>query len=83
MKIIVFFIVISFPIKVSLANKKIDLDDVSIKGELHNDQKLRLISRSRNNLKNHIKFRVNYRNRILEELPLKSREKYFYFRPIE
>jgi hypothetical protein len=52
------------------AAKKVDLDDVKIKGELHNDNRLRMMARESNSLGNYVKFRTNYRQDIVEELPM-------------
>lgn len=49
--------------------KKLDLDDMIIKGELHNDDRILLLSRQRNDLKNIINFRENFREEILQQLP--------------
>ena len=68
LKALVFFMVMVLP-TLGWAQKKLDLDDVSIKGELHNDDRLRISARERNNLKNYIKFRSNYRQEISEGLP--------------
>ncbi|MBK8204863.1 MAG: hypothetical protein IPL83_03075 [Bdellovibrionales bacterium] len=46
-----------------------DLDDVTIKGELHNDDRLKLLARQKNELKNYVKYRTNYRSEIVEDLP--------------
>ncbi len=58
-------------------NKKLDLDDLMIKGELHNDDRLLILSRQRNELKNFIKFRTNYREEILEQVPKQQVKKKF------
>lgn len=58
-------------------NKKLDLDDLMIKGELHSDDRLMILSRQKNELKNFIKFRTNYRNEILEQLPKPQPKKKF------
>lgn len=58
-------------------NKKLDLDDLMIKGELHNDDRLLILSRQRNELKNFIKFRTNYREEILEQVPKPQIKKKF------
>jgi len=50
-------------------SKKLDLDDLMIKGELHNDDRMLILARQRNELKNFIRFRTNYRSEILEQLP--------------
>ncbi len=49
--------------------KKLDLDDMIIKGELHNDDRILLLSRQRNDLKNIINFRENFREEILQQIP--------------
>ena len=51
------------------AQNKLDLDDLSIKGELHDDNRLRMLARDRNELRNFVKFRTNYRNEMIEGLP--------------
>ena len=48
---------------------KMDLDDLMIKGELHNDDRLLILSRQKNEMKNFVKFRTNYREEILQQLP--------------
>ncbi|MCB0391741.1 MAG: hypothetical protein KDD58_10635 [Bdellovibrionales bacterium] len=68
LKICFVFFVLTFSSNV-FAQKKLDLDDINIKGELHNDNRLRLVSRDKNSLKNYVKFRTNYRKAIVEELP--------------
>ena len=49
--------------------KRLDLEDVMIKGELYGDDRLNFLNRQENELKNYIKFRTNYRKEIIEELP--------------
>ncbi len=51
------------------AKNKVDLEDVAIKGELQNDNRLRILSRERNQLKNYVKYRTNYRPEVLEDQP--------------
>lgn len=50
-------------------SKKLDLDDLTIKGELHSDDRLLILSRQKNELKNYIKFRTNFRKEISQEWP--------------
>lgn len=57
--------------------KKMDLDDLTIKGELHGDDRLMIFSRQRNELKNFVKFRKSYRAEILQQLPEKSPKREF------
>ena len=47
---------------------RIDLDDMMIKGELHNDDRINIMSRSKNELKNFVKFRTSYKDEMLQEL---------------
>lgn len=47
---------------------KIDLDDMMIKGELHNDDRINITSRQKNELKNYVKFRTSYKEEILQEV---------------
>jgi hypothetical protein len=49
---------------------RVDLDDMMIKGELHNDDRLMIISRQKNELKNYVKFRTTFREEMLQELPV-------------
>ncbi|MCB0421314.1 MAG: hypothetical protein KDD61_09970 [Bdellovibrionales bacterium] len=50
------------------AQSKMDLDDLQIKGELHNDDRLRLLAREKNKLKNFVKFRTDFRSEITQGL---------------
>lgn len=58
-------------------SKKLDLDDFDIKGEVHNDNQLSIMSRQKNELKNFIKYRKNYRQEILQQLPEERDKKRF------
>ncbi len=51
------------------AKNKLDLDDLDVKGELVNDDRLNIIGREKNELQNYVKFRTNFRAEIIEELP--------------
>lgn len=51
------------------AQQKMDLDDVAIKGELHSDDRLRILAREKNRLKNYVKYRTNYRAEMIQGLP--------------
>ena len=75
MKIIVFTVFIVWLIGFSAltwgqAKSRIDLDDMMIKGELHNDDRVMILSRQKNELKNFVKFRNSYREEILQEAPV-------------
>jgi hypothetical protein len=54
---------------VVIAKNRLDLEDIAIKGQLHNDNRLNILGRQRNELKNYVKFRTNYRSEIIEGLP--------------
>ncbi len=67
--LISFILVLLFSVPSFAQRKKIDLDDVSIEGELRKDERLRILGREKNQLNNYIKFRTNFRKEIVEELP--------------
>ena len=67
------FVLLTVITLAAFAQKRIDLEDVEIKGELRNDDRLVMIARERNDLKNHVKFRTNFRREMVEELPVPSR----------
>ncbi|MBT4761118.1 MAG: hypothetical protein HOO06_05410 [Bdellovibrionaceae bacterium] len=50
------------------AQSKMDLQDLDVKGELLGDNRIQMIKRQQNLLKNHVKFRTNFRKEIMEEL---------------
>ncbi len=47
--------------------KNLNLEDIEIKGELLNDSRMSLMNRKKEELKNRVKFRTNYREEILQE----------------
>lgn len=51
------------------AQARLDLDDIDVKGELINDDRLVILSREKNELQNYVKFRTNFRSEVAEELP--------------
>ena len=53
----------------SQEKKRMDLDDLMIKGEIHNDDRLMILARQQNEVKNYVKFRTSYKEEILQELP--------------
>ena len=48
-------------------NKKLDLGDIQIKGELLGDDRMNFVKRQREELRNRVKFRTNFRPEILQE----------------
>ena len=48
-------------------NKKLNLEDIAIKGELLSDDRMNFVRRQREELKNRVKFRTNFRPEILQE----------------
>ena len=50
-------------------SQRLDLEDLTIKGELLNDGRLSIIGRERLSLQNYVKFRTNYREDMVLELP--------------
>ena len=69
MKRIYLAIFIVFTSTPCFGEKKLDLEDLQIKGELHGDNRLRIISRDKNKIKNYVKFRTHFRKEIVEGLP--------------
>ena len=59
------------------AQSKMDLEDLNVKGELLGDNRIQMIKRQQNKLKNYVQFRTNYRKEIMEELE-KPYPKYIY-----
>ena len=51
----------------AVVNKKMDLGDIAIKGELLGDDRMNFVKRQREELKNRVKFRTNFRAEILQE----------------
>lgn len=51
------------------SRNRLNLEDLSIKGELLNDGRLNIIGRERLDLQNYVKFRTNYRSEMVKELP--------------
>ena len=52
--------------------KNLNLEDIEIKGELLNDSRMSLMNRKKEELKNRVKFRTNYREEILQEYSASS-----------
>lgn len=50
-----------------IVNKKMDLGDIQIKGELLSDDRMNFVKRQREELRNRVKFRTNFRPEILQE----------------
>ncbi len=48
-------------------NKKLNLEDITVRGELLGDDRMNFVRRQREELKNRIKFRTNFRPEILQE----------------
>lgn len=63
------FLVVVFYTTTTIAQKKIDLDDVKIQGESHKDNRFNILAREKNTMKNYVKYRINYRAEMGEELP--------------
>lgn len=47
--------------------KKLDLDDLMIKGELHSDDRLLMLARERNEMKQNLRYRKEYRKETMQE----------------
>ncbi len=56
--------------------RRVDLDDLMIKGEIHNDDRLMILARQKNELKNFVKLRTSYKEEMLQELPVPLKKIY-------
>ena len=74
---ILFFILVSLFTASLFAQSKMDLEDLNVKGELLGDNRIQMIKRQQNKLKNYVEFRTNFRKEIMEELE-KPYPKYIY-----
>ena len=54
------------------AQRKLDLEDLNVKGELMNDNRLKLSARESKKMDERVKFRTNYRSEIAEDLDVKT-----------
>ncbi|MCE3008996.1 MAG: hypothetical protein LW875_00070 [Proteobacteria bacterium] len=70
MRSLLILIVIIMPSLSFAQGKKLELDDLMIKGEIHSDNRMLLLSRQKNELKNIVRFPKNYREEILQECRL-------------
>lgn len=57
----------SFAQQAAGVNKKLSLEDIQVKGELLSDDRMNFVRRQREELKNRVKFRTNFRSEILQE----------------
>ena len=53
---------------VAWSQTRMDLDDLEIKGELLGDNRLQMLNRDKNKLKNFVEFRTSYRKEMVEGL---------------
>lgn len=67
--IVIAFLFLAIYFSPAKAQQRLDLDDIDVKGELINDDRLVILSREKNELKNYVKFRANFRSESAEELP--------------
>ncbi len=63
-----FFILILLGLP-SFSQNKMDLEDLNIKGELHGDDRLKMIARDKNRLKNYVKYRTDFKAEMIEGMP--------------
>jgi hypothetical protein len=48
------------------AQARVDLEDLSVKGELLNDNRMRMTSREATSIQDRVKYRKNFRNEIID-----------------
>ena len=78
MKKVSIMLIILLSATASLGQKKIDLEDLQIKGELHSDNRMRILARDKNKIKNYVKFRTHFRKEIAEGLPRPQPKQLYY-----
>ena len=66
LKKIIFLLIVAIPIGASAQNA-VDLGDVSVTGDLLNDNRLRINSREPASIDDRVKYRRDYRKEILED----------------
>jgi hypothetical protein len=77
-QIVVFYLMIAFSGSAfSQTRKRLDLDELMIKGQLLGDDRIVILSRQRNELKNYVKFRTSYKEEMLQELSLPKLKRNF------
>lgn len=64
---LLYFMIIFFSPFV-FGQQRMDLDDLEIKGELLGDNRLQMLNREKNKLRNFVEFRTNYRKEMIEGL---------------
>lgn len=50
--------------------KKLELEDIQIKGQLHNDNRLKFYQRNRAKLENRVRIRTSFRDKLKKRYPL-------------
>ena len=50
--------------------KKLELEDIQIKGQLHNDNRLKFYQRNRAKLENRVRIRTSFRDKLKGRYPL-------------
>ena len=70
-------VILTSSLALGQTRNRVDLDDLMIKGELRNDDRLMILAREKNQMKNYIKFRTNYREEMLQELPEQKKLKHY------
>ena len=63
-----FLVLIFIVSSLAQAQTRMDLDDLEIKGELLGDNRLQMLNREKNKLKNFVEFRTSYRKEMTEGL---------------
>lgn len=64
-------IIVSFVTSAAIAQNRVDLEDLSVKGELLNDNRMRMTSREATRMQDRVHYRKNFRPEIVEEQELR------------
>lgn len=68
--VVVGFVSILFYVSASSAQNRVDLDDLNIKGELLNDNRLRMSARDPHKMAERVTYRANFRPEIIDGLEI-------------
>lgn len=64
-------LIVSFVTSTAKAQNRVDLEDLSVKGELLNDNRMRMTSREATRMQDRVHYRKNFRPEIIEEQELR------------
>ncbi len=64
-------LIVGFTTSAAIAQNRVDLEDLTVKGELLNDNRMRMTSREATRMQDRVHYRKNFRPEIIEEQELR------------